>query len=71
MVTFDVKALLVAIVFALVGGILGAAIQRSISFFFIWSTQPRWIDWLITLLWLLVPAGLVGGWMLGWWLVTS
>lgn len=63
----DLKAAIVAVVFALVLGVAGGVIRRIVSFFYMDIGEPVWVR----ALWVLVPAGLAGGWVLGWWLVTS
>lgn len=67
MITFDLKATIVALVFALILGVTGGGIRRIVSFFYMDIGEPVWVR----ALWVLVPIGIAGGWMLGWWLATS
>ncbi len=68
MVTFNLKATAVALVFAIVLGVAGWGIRRFFTILFIWSDdEPVWVRALRVL----PVLGASGGWLLGWWLVTS
>jgi len=67
MVTVNLRALVVAVVFALLGGAVTVVINQLISFIFMDVRQPTWTYVFL----LLIPGGLVGGALLGWWLVAG
>jgi hypothetical protein len=67
MVAFNLKATIVALVFAVILGGAGLTIRRIFTFLYMDAGEPAWTN----ILWILVPGGLIGGWLLGWWLVTS
>lgn len=66
MVTFDLKAGTVALIFALIFAVAGGGIRMIFSALYMDADEPAWVR----IFWVLVPAGLVGGWVLGWWLAT-
>lgn len=62
MVVVDLKASIVALVFAAVFGAAGYGIRSIVRCYCMDIEEPLWVR----ALWVLVPAGLIGGWMLGW-----